>query len=224
MTTLVKIATSNNEQYEASQETELTKLKNTIDYSKNEINEAKFNDFKKMVDDIKNYWWEYKKQYDDIMDSVIRPFEDKIQKILYKNKETKNVNAMSDEELNNEANGRMELQPSELEWQQELFQKITESGSSEEVEKLYEMVNNNMADVKTFWNEYINNVPKTEPWRSWDLSLSEPQHSWGKTEMGPLWTEDAIEWVPWATTNPNNTDPNKGNNKAGSGSAWDGEL
>lgn len=162
MTTLEKIATANNEQYEASKKTELTKLQDTIDYSKNEINEEKFNDFKKMVDDIKNFWWEYKKQYDDIMDKVIKPFEDKIQRILYKNRETKNVNAMSNEELNNEANERMELQPSELEWQQKLFQKITESGSSEEVEKLYEMVNNNMADVKTFWDEYINNSSKTE--------------------------------------------------------------
>lgn len=158
MTGLEKIATSNNEENEISQSTERTELK--IDTTKNKVDEATFNNFQKMVNDIKNYGWEYKKEYDDIMDRVIKPFEERIQMILEKNKEAKDLSSMSDKELEDVANGRMELQPDELEWQQELFKKITESGSSEEVEQLYEMVNNNMADVQAFWNQYIG--PKTE--------------------------------------------------------------
>lgn len=190
MATLEKIATSNNEQFEASQSTELKQPKNAIDYSKNEVDEAKFNDFKKMVDDIKNYGGEYgKEEYDDIMKNVIKPFEDKIQEILYKNKETKDLSSMSDEELEAAANERMELQPDELEWQKGLFQKITESGSSEEVEQLYEMVNNNMADVQAFWEEHINNAPTTEPWTAWEVS---PSDSW-EPSQGP---QTAGAWNP----------------------------
>jgi len=158
-TSLDKISASNNEEAEISQSTEHTELK--IDTTKSEVDEEMFNNFKKMVDDIKDHGWVYEKQYNDIMNRIVKPFEEKIKIILDKNRETKDISSMSDEELNNVANERMELQPDELEWQKELFKKITESGSSEEIEQLYEMVNNNMADIQSFWDEYINNAPKT---------------------------------------------------------------
>ena len=155
-----RIATSNNEQYEVTKDVKLTKteVSNNVDYSLDTIDEQKFQEFKKMIDYIKENGGEYKNEYEDIMNKVIKPFEEKIKSILDKNKETKDLDSLSDEELNNIADERMKNQPEELMKQQELIRKINNNGSPEEVQQLNEMVNENMVDVQNFYNKIMNNT------------------------------------------------------------------
>jgi hypothetical protein len=50
----------------------------------------------------------------------------------------------------------MKNQPEELKQQRELIKKINWNGSSEEIQKLNEIVNNNMVDVQNFYEKIIN--------------------------------------------------------------------
>lgn len=160
MAWIEKIATSNNEEYEAPKNEKLTKteVSDKVDYSLDKVNEEKFNEFKKMADYIKENGKEYGDEYKNIVDKAITPFEEKISKILNKEKLKKNnidVNSMSDEELQNEADKRLELQPEELDWQREILKKINNNWSSEEIQELNEIVNNNMADVQNFYDKIV---------------------------------------------------------------------
>ena len=194
---LERIATSNNEENEAPKNAQLKEVKDSIDYEKNNVDVAKLQEFKKMTDDIQKYGWEYAKEYDDIMKKAISPFEKKIREILDKNEKSKDINSMSNEELNNLANERMEGQPKELEWQQKLLKRITESGSSEDVQQLNEIVNNNMADVQAFRNRIKADQKMkgeyNEGLRSdWDTTPEvDDQDSWAAWSSGEEW------WTEW---------------------------
>ena len=194
---LERIATSNNEENEAPKNAQLKEVKDSIDYEKNNVDVAKLQEFKKMTDDIQKYGWEYAREYDDIMKKAISPFEKKIREILDKNEKAKDINSMSNEELNNLANERMEGQPKELEWQQKLLKRITESGSSEDVQQLNEIVNNNMADVQAFRNRIKADQKmkgeSNEGLRSdWDTpSKVEDPDFWTAWSSGEEW------WTEW---------------------------
>lgn len=187
-----QIATSNNEQQEAPKNEKLTKVEtsNNIDYNLDSINEEKFQQFKNMTDYIKEKGWEYEKEYKNIMNNIIKPFEENLNKILDKNKD---INSMSDKELADEAEAKMNNQPQELRKQQELIKKINGNWSQEEVQKLNEIVNNNMADVQNFYNKIMNAA-------SWTKTLweSEPD-SEPSTEPGG--SEPNIEPASWGDWN-----------------------
>ena len=209
---LEKIATSNNEQNEAPKNAQLEKVEDSIDYEKNNVDVAKLQEFKKMTDDIKKYGWEYKKEYRNIMRNIIKPFERKFKKIIDENKESRDFNSMSDEELDNAANARMEGQPKKLEWQQELFKKITNGGLTDEVQQLYEIVNNNMVDVQSFWQKVTSKGtipqiaedsrdaielssgteldPAPNQWGNWNEWNDAPS-TWGEWDSGSQW------WREW---------------------------
>ena len=153
-----------NEQEEAPKKANIkkTEVSNNVDYSLDKVDEQKFNEYKKMTDYIKENGWEYWKEYNDIMEKAIKPFEKQIKDILNKsdinktNIENKDLESMSDEEVAREAEKRLEPQPEELNWQKEIIKKINGNGSSEEIQKLNEIVNNNMADVQNFYEKIIN--------------------------------------------------------------------
>jgi rRNA maturation endonuclease Nob1 len=157
---LETIATSNNGQYEAPKNVkpEKTEVSDKVDYNLDGIDEQKFQEFKKMTDYIKENGGEYKDEYEDIMNRVIKPFEEKIQSILNRNKETGDLDSLSDEEVNRIANEVMERQPEEFTKQQELIRKINSNGSSEEIHRLNEMVNENKADVQKLYDKIKNNM------------------------------------------------------------------
>ena len=138
-----QIATSNNEENEATKTSDLTKKEesNKIDYNLDKVDEQKFQEYKKMTDYIKENGWEYWDEYNNIMEKAIEPFEKQIQDILNKSNvnkisvENKDLSSMSDEALNQEAEKRLEPQPEELKWQKEIIK------------------NNNMSDVQNFWKK-----------------------------------------------------------------------
>lgn len=192
---LEKIATSNNEQQEAFRKpTTKTEVSNSIDYNLKEINEEKFNKFKEMTDYIKENGGEYWDEYRDIVNRIITPFEEKFQSII--NKETKDLDSLSDEELNNIANERMKKHPEELMKQKEVIRKINNNGSPEEIQQLNEMVNENMVDVQNFYSKIMNNANwVTMPWESEPVSAPNtepdstiPEH-WGEWNSGSEWWE-----------------------------------
>lgn len=156
-----QIATSNNEENEAPKTSDLTKKEesNKIDYNLDKVDEQKFQEYKKMTDYIKENGWEYWDEYNNIMEKAIEPFEKQIQDILNKSNvnkisvENKDLPSMSDEALNQEAEKRLEPQPEELKWQKEIIKKINWNGSSEEIQRLNEIINNNMSDVQNFWKK-----------------------------------------------------------------------
>ena len=156
-----QIATSNNEENEAPKTSDLTKKEesNKIDYNLDKVDEQKFQEYKKMTDYIKENGWEYWDEYNNIMEKAIEPFEKQIQDILNKSNvnkisvENKDLSSMSDEALNQEAEKRLEPQPEELKWQKEIIKKINWNGSSEEIQRLNEIINNNMSDVQNFWKK-----------------------------------------------------------------------
>ncbi len=155
-----QIATSN-EQEEAPKKADLkkTEVSNNIDYNLDKIDEEKFQEFKKMTDYIEKNGWEYGEEYNNIMEKSIKPFEKQIKDILNKSnviKENKDLDKKSDEEIAREADERMKNQPEELKQQRELIKKINWNGSSEEIQKLNEIVNNNMVDVQNFYEKIIN--------------------------------------------------------------------
>ena len=158
MAGLEQIATSN-EVNEAPKNVgvEKTEVSNNVDYNLDKIDEQKFQEFKEMTDYIKENGWEYGDEYNKIINDVIKPFEDQIQNILYKNKMNKSLDSMSDEEIANEADEIMRNQPEELRSQQELIKKINWNGSPEEIQKLNEIVNDSMAEVQSFYDKINEN-------------------------------------------------------------------
>ena len=157
-----QIATSNNGQKEAPKNvvnSKETDVSNKIDYKLNKIDEEKFKEFKKMADYIEKNGWEYREEYKKIMDERIKPFEKQLQDILNKSNENvteENLDKKSDEEIAKEADKRMKNQPEEFKQQTELIKKINWNGSPEEIQKLNEIVNNNMTDVQNFYEKIIN--------------------------------------------------------------------
>ena len=155
MAALEQIATSNT-QDEAPKDVavEKTEVSDNIDYNLDQVDEQKFQEFKEMTDYIKENGWEYGDEYNKIVNDVISPFESQIQNILDKN--NKSLDSMSDEEIAKKADEIMKNQPKELKSQQELIKKINWNGSSEEIQKLNEIVNDSMAEVKSFYDKIIN--------------------------------------------------------------------
>ncbi len=196
-----QIATSNNEQQEAPKNEKLTKVEtsNKIDYNLDSINEEKFQQFKEMTDYIKENGWEYEKEYQNIMNNVIKPLEENLNKILDKNKD---INSMSDKELADAAEEKMNNQPKKLREQQELIKKINGNWSQEEVQKLNEIVNNNMADVQDFYNKIMiaskwTTMPWEEPdstpdlWNEWTEWWNNEPWTWWNWQTGGWW------WIDW---------------------------
>ena len=130
-----------------------------IDYSLDKVDEQKFQDYKKMTDYIKEKGWDFWDEYNNIMEKAIKPFEKLYKDILNKgnvnkiNVENKDLSSMSNEALNQEAEKILEPQPEELDWQKEIIKKINWNGSPEEIQKLNEIISNNMADVQNYWKK-----------------------------------------------------------------------
>ena len=157
-----KIVTSN-EQKDIPEEEYLkkTEVSNNVDYNLDKIDEEKFQEFTKMVDYIKENGWEYGEEYKRIMNDKIKPFEEQIKDILDRNNESwenNNLDSMSDEEIADEADERMKNQPEKLRSQQELIKKINWNWSPEEIQKLNEIINENMADLKSFYDKITSNA------------------------------------------------------------------
>ena len=123
-----------------------------VDYNLDKVNEQKFQEFKKMTDYIKEKGWKYEEEYHNIVNKIITPFGEQIQKILNKNI-TKNVDSMSDIEIAKEADKIMKNQPKEVNGQQELIKKINWNWSPKEISKLNEFVTENMTDVRSFYKK-----------------------------------------------------------------------
>ena len=130
-----------------------------IDYSLDKVDEQKFQDYKKMTDYIKEKGWDFWDEYNNIMEKAIKPFEKLYKDILNKgnvnkiNVENKDLSSMSNEALNQEAEKILEPQPEELDWQKEIIKKINWNGSPEEIQKLNEIISNNMTDVQNYWKK-----------------------------------------------------------------------
>lgn len=132
---------------------------NNIDLNLNKVDEKKFLEFKKMADYIKENGWEYEEEYKKIMEERIKPFEKQLQDILSKNnksKESKDYSSQTDEEIAEEADEIINKQPEELRKQQALIAEINNNWTSEEINKLNEIMTEGMAEVQSFWDK-INN-------------------------------------------------------------------
>ena len=157
-----EIAQSNQQEKEVTEginNAEKTEVSNQIDYDLDKVNKEKLQDFKDMAEYIKENGEEYKEyqeEFSQIMKDKIGPFEKQLNDLLYKSnpngtqKENVDWDSVSDEDLNNDADIRLEHQPEELDGQKEIIAKIYENWSPEEIEKLYDIVNENMVDVQNF--------------------------------------------------------------------------
>lgn len=214
--TLEQIATSNNEEYEAPKNEKLTKkeVSDKVDYNLDKVDEKKFKKFKKMADYIKENGKEFWDEYRNIVNNAITPFEEKISKILNKEKFLKknniDVSSASDEQLQEEADKRAGLQPEELNWQREILKEIINNWSEQEIQQLNEIVNNNMADVQSFYDKIAgwNWLSGIQWWgRFWNEN-NNVHFSWDFIHSDLDWKSASIwissrlwnEWSEWWNT------------------------
>ena len=84
------------------------------------------------------------------------------------NKESKDLDSLSDQEIAKEAEERMKNQPEKLRKQQELIEKINNSWDGRAINKLNEIMTESMSDLQSFWEkisgENATNVYKND-WR-----------------------------------------------------------
>ncbi len=129
---------------------------NEVDVTLDKVDEKKFLEFKKMVDYIKENGWEYEEEYKKIMEDWIKPFEKQYQDILNKSKkptENKDYSERTDKELENKAEEIRNRQPEEFDKQQALIAEINNNWTSEEINKLNEIMTEGMAEVQSFWDK-----------------------------------------------------------------------
>ena len=133
-----------------------------IDSSLNQVNEQTLREFARKMKYIHENGWNEEKQP---IDNIWAKYESIIKKIFEEDENVMwDINTMSDKEVENAADRAMEDQPNKINEQKKVYMMAIWNASPEDIQKLNEFVNENMADVQNYYNKIINNSKNNSPY------------------------------------------------------------